>query len=67
MPITQRRLENEIKIARCSIKRTSRGHFLVFDPNGKQIQTYAVRHPKREVLDVYVKRVRKALSEVPKP
>ena len=64
MPLSKKRLESEIKIAGCSLKRTSKGHFLVIDPDGQPIAGYAVRHPGNEVSDVYIKKIRKTLLEV---
>jgi hypothetical protein len=61
---SRRRFEVEIERAGCSIRRTSKGHFLVIDRNGNRIEGYDVRHPGNEVSDVYVKKVRKAILEV---
>jgi hypothetical protein len=66
MPLSRREFENEIRGAGCSIRRTSKGHFLVIDPNGNRIEGYAVRHPGKEIMDGYVKRVRKAILQVKK-
>lgn len=65
MPVDERKLLKEIKDAGCSVEQTKKGHFLVLDSGGNPIESYAVRHPgKREVLDAYVKNIRKALSKI---
>lgn len=47
------------------VQKTKKGHFLVFNKHGLQIETFAERHgkgvKKGEVLDVYVNKVKKAL------
>jgi len=68
MPLTERQLLREIRAKNCTIKRTTWGHSLVLDPAGNPISGYAVRHAKgakKEVLDVYVRAVRQALSQLP--
>lgn len=65
MPLDERKLLREIRDAGCSVKETAKGHFLVLDPSGNPIAGYAVRHPgKREVFDVYVVKVRRALIRI---
>lgn len=68
MPLDESDLIEEIKNAGCAIKRTKKGHFLIIDPKGNVIESYAVSHPgKREVKDSYVRLVRKALAKVCNP
>jgi hypothetical protein len=65
MPTELRKLVKEIERQGCSVKLTSKGHYLVLDPSGNTIEGFAASHgKKREVGDVYIKLIRKALSKL---
>lgn len=62
-----KRLMQEIKAAGCSYaSRSVSTHFIVYDPEGNPISSFAVMHPGNEVLSTYVSQVRKALARVKK-
>ncbi len=66
MPKKLREIQDLIKRAGCTIQTTKKGHFLVLNKKGVQIASFAATHGKKtkrdEVLDVYVKKIKKALE-----
>lgn len=66
MPTKLRNLLALIKESGCYTETTSKGHYLVLNKKGMTIASFGVAHGKRtkrdEVLDNYVREVRKALE-----
>ncbi len=60
-----RAFETELKAAGFSVERTKKGHFNVINAKGNVIVNYSVGHGsnKNEVLDCYLRQVRKAVKE----
>ena len=63
--LTEKAMLDEIKAAGCSVKLTSKGHYLVVDATGKVVGSFAVGHGSNKgmVNAPYVSKVRKALKE----
>jgi len=65
MPVTIRNLVNEIVGKGFTVQRTQKGHFLVRDSTGRRVAAFAVGHGHNRnlVLDCYVVKIRKELTQ----